>query len=185
MEPYFFQLFRDFFSEFHVEKSISIGDILAFCSIMIAIYQFSKQMTASRKEHEQSQKEDWFLNVIVLPELNSIKVFYDSLITDITRRKNILLSLRQTNGYSVMLSRNQTEIIDKISKYFIKLINLVRSYNTKLSDTLDNHVDKLQDICTDLLSNDNDYSSTEIRRLIMDHEGILMRLLNKGLSNNK
>lgn len=185
MEPYFFQFFSNCFSEFHLEKSISIGDLLAFCSILIAIYQFSKQMVASRKEHLRAQKENWYLSIIVLPELNSIKEFYDNLVNDIISRKKSLMTSRCKEGYDVMVSQNQAEVIENISNYFIKLINLVRSYNKKLGDILDDHIDKLQDICTNLLSNDLKDPRADIRKLIMNHESSLIALLNKGLSVNK
>ena len=55
----------------------------------------------------------------------------------------------------------------------------------KLGDILDDHIDKLQDICTNLLSNDLKDPSADIRKLIMNHESSLIALLNKGLSVNK
>ena len=142
-------------------------------------------MVASRKEHLQAQKENWYLSIIVLPELNSIKEFYDDLVKDIISRQNSLMTSRCKEGYDVMVSQNQAVVIENISIYFIKLINLVRSYNMKLGDILDDHIDKLQDICTNLLSNDLKDPSADIRKLIMNHESSLIALLNKGLSVNK
>ena len=142
-------------------------------------------MVASRKEHLQAQKENWYLSIIVLPELNSIKEFYDNLVNDIISRNNSLMTSRCKEGYDVMVSKNQADVMENISNYFIKLINLVRSYNTKLGDILDDYIDKLQDICTNLLSNDLEDPRADIRKLIMNHESNLIALLNKGLSVNK
>lgn len=41
--------------------------ILAFSGIWIAISQFRKQMAENRKSAKQTQKENWYLSVIVLP----------------------------------------------------------------------------------------------------------------------
>ena len=95
------------------------------------------------------------------------------------------MTSRCKEGYDVMVSKNQAVVIENISIYFIKLINLVRSYNMKLGDILEDHIDKLQDICTNLLSNDLKDPRADIRKLIMNHESSLIALVNKGLSVNK
>ena len=73
--PYFYYL-QNFLMSVKTDYSISVGDIIATLSILFAIYQFRKQMALSRREHVDSQKETWFLNVIVLPQLPEIKGFY-------------------------------------------------------------------------------------------------------------
>ena len=70
------------------DYSISVGDIIATLSILFAIYQFRKQMALSRQEHVDSQKETWFLNVIVLPQLPEIKGFYKALSKNVFKTQN-------------------------------------------------------------------------------------------------
>lgn len=55
--------------------SITLGDILTILGFVIAIWQFTKQMKESRKVNDAAQRENWFLNVIVLPQLDQIMIF--------------------------------------------------------------------------------------------------------------
>lgn len=90
--PYFYYL-QNFFMSVKTDYSISVGDIIAILSILFAIYQFRKQMALSRQEHVDSQKETWFLNVIVLPQLPEIKGFYKSLGENVLKHRKKIKGL--------------------------------------------------------------------------------------------
>lgn len=90
MSEYFQPLYDvlfDLYDSISIQKDISFGDLLAAVSIFLAVYQFRKQMIASRKDHEREQKESWFLNVIVLPLLPAFKEFYDGLVDNVKEQR--------------------------------------------------------------------------------------------------
>lgn len=112
MSEYFQPLYDvlfDLYDSISIQKDISFGDLLAAVSIFLAVYQFRKQMIASRKDHEREQKESWFLNVIVLPLLPEFKKFYDGLVDNVKEQRG-----RINNTPPGHDNENRLELIGKI-----------------------------------------------------------------------
>lgn len=179
----------DLIDKLHIESHISIGDILAFITILIGIYQFKRQAVINRKERELAQKESWFLQVIVEPQLSHLDGLYQKLIDDITRQRSELLRIRargNNRDFYNKVARYKRENNQLIAKTFNHLEALVRSYSISLSSTLGNLVVKLRDINAYLIDNYNDHQNLEaIQISILKHEQAVLALLNKGLSINR
>ena len=180
--PYYYYL-QNFLVGVKTDYSISVGDIIATLSILFAIYQFRKQMALSRQEHIDSQKETWFLNVIVLPQLPEIKGFYKSLSKNVLKHRTKLRSLHGASPF--ILGRMGTyKIIElnKVQEFFDNLKPLVKSYDADMwIRIIDIELD-LQDICTELVESYEDVTKdTDVASRILNNEQGLILLLNKGL----
>ena len=179
----------DFFESVKLDKSVSIGDIFAFITILIGIYQFNKQAKINRKERDMAQKETWFLEVIVEPQLSSIDQPYQELIDNITKQRKDLASSRpriNDQNFLNKVSKYKRENNVLIARKFNHLEALVRSYSIVLSSTLGKYVILLQDINVRLIDNYNDNLNPEaIQIKILKHEQAVLALLNKGLSINR
>lgn len=183
-QPLYDVLF-DIYDSISIQKDISLGDLLAAVSIFLAVYQFRKQMIASRKDHEREQKESWFLNVIVLPLLPEFKKFYDKLVDKIREQRNRIN--KTLPGHD---NENRLELIGRIQdeneRYIIEFYNhisvLVGSYDERLGAKIRLMMDDLVDICSILINQFSEIENQyEISVRILSHERGVISILNRGM----
>lgn len=188
MSEYFQPLYDvlfDLYDSISIQKDISFGDLLAAVSIFLAVYQFRKQMIASRKDHEREQKESWFLNVIVLPLLPGFKEFYDGLVDNVKEQRG-----RINNTPPGHDNENRLELIGKIEDengssimdFYNHVSVLVGSYDESLGAKLMTMMDDLVDICSDLVRRYEDVDNQDaISVHILRHEREVISFLNRGM----
>ncbi len=188
MSEYFQPLYDvlfDLYDSISIQKDISFGDLLAAVSIFLAVYQFRKQMIASRKDHEREQKESWFLNVIVLPLLPAFKEFYDGLVDNVKEQRG-----RINNTPPGRDNENRLELIGKIEDengstimdFYNHVSVLVGSYDESLGAKLMTMMDDLVDICSDLVRRYEDVDNQDaISVHILMHEREVISFLNRGM----
>lgn len=56
---------------------ITIGDCLTALSILISFGLFIWQLRKSRRDHREDTRSRWFLDVVVMPNLNRISQLYE------------------------------------------------------------------------------------------------------------
>lgn len=170
---------------FHLSFNEVITIFLSVAGIGIAIYQFIRQMKKNRDEQILANRKNWYLTVIVVPQLESINQFYHSLIDKLI---SDIQSLNNSNPNGLVeLSQMQADGKDEINAFFDHLQSLVKSYDIDLSQRLSEIVLDLEDCVTIILSdcyfNINSFSPTEIRRKLLLNKKNIIALLYTGIVN--
>lgn len=188
MNQYFQPLYDvlfDLYDSISIQKDISFGDLLAAVSIFLAVYQFRKQMIASRKDHEREQKESWFLNVIVLPLLPEFKEFYDDLVEKIKEQRNRINNTspgHENEDRLLLIGKIEDENGSAIMDFYDHVSVLVGSYDERLGAKLMTKMDDLVDICSDLVRRYEDVDNQDaISVQILMHEREVISFLNRGM----
>ena len=169
--------------------SLSLGEALTIIcviiSVWIAIKQFNKSMNETRKLSVITQKETWFLNVIVLPQLEPINDFYKELLNDFEIKKRTIQDISQKlqhQQYLLELAIIKQGGTQSINNFFDQICALVKSYDIQLGATIEGVVMELEDLFVKII--DSYDSGTEIneRALILDNKQKLINTLNKGIA---
>lgn len=184
-----FECLRDFFGSIVLEYKISIGDVIALLAFAFAIYQFRKQLAIAREDRELHQREEWFLQVIVLPHLENIDEFYSDLINEVSNECGGLRNLNTTIlRQEDIVAHKANAIRDNqvmINKFFDELEPLVRAYDNNLGQSVADLTLELHDECSDIL---DDYTNNErvenIRSILLHHKQRLLSLLGRAMSLN-
>lgn len=166
--------------------TITFGDILTIVGFGLAIWQFRKQMKVSREANDAAQRETWFLNVIVLPQLNPINEFYKALIQLVIEQqgkiKDLYISSANTpKEFNVKLANIKNECKEKINTFYDHIIVLVKSYDMQLGLSISDEIMNLEDICTSLLDDFSIPAKEKIRRNILNNKQKIISLLNTGM----
>ena len=166
--------------------TITFGDILTIVGFGLAIWQFRKQMKVSREANDAAQRETWFLNVIVLPQLNPINEFYKALIQLVIEQqgkiKDLYISSANTpKEFNVKLANIKNERKEKINTFYDHIIVLVKSYDMQLGLSISDEIMNLEDICTSLLDDFSIPAKEKIRRNILNNKQKIISLLNTGM----
>lgn len=166
------------------ECKVTIGDVLTLIGIIIAIWQFSCSSKESRNQALSNQKETWFLNVIVLPQLDEINQFYQKLIEKIGADKKQVSVLRKENydQCTLKIAELKQQRKQEINNCFDHIIALVMSYDVKLGREVSDVIMKLEDTYVEMIDyfvKDKDVEN--VRAIILQNEQILISQLNRGL----
>lgn len=156
--------------------------LLAVLSVAIAIYQFNKQMSKNREEQKVANKKNWFLSVIVLPQIEAVNAFYKKIIEDVLSDMSILQP--GNLGNIILLSEKQAERKEQINAFFDHLQSLVRSFDISLSRRITDEVEKLEDEVTVMLGDfyfniDNPTRHEIRRRLLLSKKNVISLLYQK------
>lgn len=166
---------KDSFSEFSLNEILTL--LIAFIGIVIAIYQFRKQMGKNRELQTEQNKNNWYLSVIVIPQIQLINDFYRTLIHD------LLEDTSRPIPNIVELGTLQSIRKEQINAFFEHMLSLVSSFDQELSNELSLKVQDLEDDVTKFLNiffTGNDitiYFQSDIRRKLLENKKEIISLL--------
>lgn len=123
------------------------GLIVAITGLVVAICQFKKQMDKNREEQKQSNETNWYLTIIVQPQIEAINEFYKQLIDD------LLLDIQispDTITYKDLAEKQATRK-EQINAFFDHLQALVKSFDIDISMKIGDIVMDLEDKVVKLL----------------------------------
>lgn len=177
-------------SYFYLTFNECLTIFLAIVGVTVAIVQFRTQMAKNREEQKSENSKNWYLSVIVIPQIEGINMFYRKLIEDVLADISVL---RSSNSEDVvLLSEKQAIRKEQINAFFDHLQSLIRSFDIPLSRRIASEIEKLEDEVTIVLADSFSvrlFTKNEIRRrLLLNKKDIISILYNKTLesdSNNQ
>lgn len=157
--------------------------------VLIATFGIERFLNAQRES--QSDKYNWFLNIIVQPNLHTVEKNYSQIsemlleaIEDL-RRKSEAISFKDY----LILQRKKINEFRRIRKtYFNNFSSLVRSYDPKLANKVDKNVNKLDDIYTetlDKIKEEKELDTLEITAEIFKNQSDLYAILFSEIRRGK
>lgn len=160
---------------------ISLNDILTLAiaglGVFVAIWQFRVQMNKNRELQAEANKNNWYLSVIVIPQIQLINDFYRNLIDE------LLMNMSNPISDLIVLATLQSQRKDQINAFFEHLLSLVSSYDQTLSNDLSSKVQNLEDEVTRFLGEKfageidvNNYQS-DVRRKLLENKKEIIELL--------
>ncbi len=155
-----------------------INSFIAILGFLFAIYQFREQNEENRKSIVEQNNKNWYLTVLVIPQLERINNFFDVLVQDLKEYK------KNTNNNDLLLrAKEQMKQKEKISAFFAPLEASISSYDNVLREKISNLGLSLQDETTNIISEANlDISVLESR--VIEHKGKLIGLLYQPINQS-
>lgn len=171
-----------------MDCEIRLADVISWgltvVGFIVAIWQFISQMKKDRENRNKENKTTWFLNVIVLPQLDRLHKFYQELIKSISTKKETLKGNTMLHDEFIeQRAKMQNEIKREISEFFDFLSPLVCSYSKDLGKDLLEVKNNLQDDLTKFLEQEDSQLNTASIK-ISESKQKLLQILNKELSLN-
>lgn len=156
---------------------LSLGELLtilvAIGAAWIAIVQY-----------KSSKKDTWFLNVIVLPQLEPLKKYYLELLDDLKKDKNNINENRKSayDAYIEYLAVLKQQRKDGINDNFDHIVALVRSYDKKIGDKVSTVVMDLEDDYVAILDKYSEGAEVKEREIILANEQKMLAVLNSAMN---
>lgn len=156
--------------------------LLSVIGVLVAVIQFKKQMAKNREQNLKTNERNWYLSVIVLPQIGAINEFYRDLINDVISDKDVLQPSSDT--YLVQLSEKQAVRKEQINAFFDHIQSLIRSFDFDLSQKIASEVEGLENVVTIILEEsfiDNLCINNEVRRRLLFTKKNIISILYKKL----
>lgn len=161
-----------------IKMEMTLGElvtvIIAVVGLIIAICQY-----------RAGKKQTWFLNVIVLPQLDPIKDFYLELIGNVKNDKDKIKTLgEQTthNQYKVEIAKIKNQRKGEINNFFDHLSTLVSAYDANLAKQVTNETLDLQDTYVNIIDDICNGTEAKERERILKSKNILISILTKEIA---
>lgn len=166
------------------EWKVTVGDVLTLLGIIVALIEFGVSSHKSRKQELSNQKESWFLNVIVLPQLETINNFYQTLIKNIKEDEGIVANYKKDSfdqcTFKIAELKNARK--QEINDCFDHVVALVMSYDESLGREISDVVMALEDVYVEVIDCYVKNQPVEnIRERFLQNKQILISKLNTGL----
>lgn len=171
--------------------TISFGDTLTIlCTLIglgIAILQYRHSSRESRVQSQRNQRETWFLQVIVLPQLENINNFYINLLKSLDEDKMAIQKYGKEQCHQDYLNK-MAEIQDsrktEINNFFDHISALVKSYDKCLGGKVEEVVMELEDIYVRILEIYGNEGEAKEREEVLGNKEKLVAILNSGMNDS-
>lgn len=163
---------------------ITIGDCLTVLSMLVSFGVFCWQLWKSRKDHREDTRSRWFLDVVVMPNLESISKLYD----DVTKKADefiiqlheMYISNKGAQDINRSLAKNQRELKDLVKGTYDHFQAVVGATEVEVSKKLNKKVDDLVDLLTTYLDAYEGFEGgiSIKEKVLLNHQEVLAILYN-------
>ena len=162
----------------------SYANLIATVTLIITLITFIIQTHYSNRSQKKTVKENWYLTVIVQPNLINIDNFYKE-ISD--KLQNEIEKLKRSNSRNIILekAKSNRKLQNIKNTFFIYFVTLIQSYNSSLANEVDAILNKLQDNSVTWIDQYNNISIDNCKRKIYENKSQLMGILYQDISQNK
>lgn len=170
---------------FWFSYTVSIGDILTVLGFAVTLYIFYRQLKESRKEGKANLRSNWFLEVIVQPNMAAINDLYVNVVEKANQNRAALRK-RYENSESAKeinldLAKRQREAKDYIKDFFDHFRALLMASEPAIADQTDSIIDELVDIVTEHMDDYESGDTESCKRKVLANKEKLIAVLYKGL----
>ena len=163
---------------------ITIGDCLTALSMLVSFGVFCWQLWKSRKDHREDTRSRWFLDVVVMPNLDSMSELYDNLVKKADEFAVQLHEMYKSNkgaqDINRTLAKNQRELKDMVKGTYDHFQAIVGATEVEVSKKLNKKVDDLVDLLTIYLdAYEGHVDGISIKeKFLFNHQDVLAILYN-------
>lgn len=162
----------------------AIDNILTIFALWLAYWQFTKQNEENRNLHKhqnevnralqkQQNEKNWYISVIVIPQMDKINTLFHELIKAV---KEGCASIEASPNDFVLIANKQKECKSLIESYLEHIIQLVSSYDRSTGSKISEIEMELQDEATKMIEKRN-LQESEIRSRVLAYNGRLISTL--------
>lgn len=158
-----------------------ISTIALICTLII----FNLQNRKSNKDKKVAIKQNWFMTIIVQPNLNGINEFYNNISDRLINELNNLKTIRSPESIATQKAATN-RVLKKIkSDFFDNFVTIVQSYESELATQIEGVLNDLQDLCSESIDNYENVEYHLTRKRIFENRAILISILYNGIKEKE
>lgn len=167
-----------------LEKVISTdfyANVISTVAIIITIAIFIRQNYINNRDRKKETKKNWYMSVIIQPNLNNIDSFYIKIQQRINNNINMLKGITDGRFIPRQKAKANRALRNLRNDFFDDFVTIVQSYDTTLATKINKTINDLQDLCSKEIDNYIDANIPQIKKKIYENRASLISLLYKGI----
>ncbi|WP_289089560.1 hypothetical protein [uncultured Bacteroides sp.] len=159
----------------------SYANLVSTIAIIVTLVIFIIQSWNSNKDRKKGIKQNWFMSVIIQPNLDNIDKFYNQVFQRISRSISNLQ--RGTDGRFIprQKARANRALRDLRNNFFDDFVTIVQSYDKSLATNINITINDLQDLCSEQIDNYLNADMYSLKKRIYENRAALISLLYEGI----
>lgn len=160
----------------------SYANLISTIAIVVTLFIFILQSWKANKDRKKGIKQNWFMSVIIQPNLASIDQFYNQVLQRISRNISELQRMTDRRLIPRQKAKANRALRDLRNDFFDDFVTIVQSYDKSLATEINVTINDLQDLCSQQIDNYLNADMHQIKRRIYENRASLISLLYKGIN---
>ena len=159
------------------------GNFVSSLAILVTFIIFIFQYRYDVKDRRRNTNENWYMNVIIQPNLCEINEYYEKLIT-LLQSKIKQLKTKQKN--QTLEKARAVKDLKYLSKDFVDyFVTILQSYDTSLAGRVENILNNLQDKMSEWVDEYDNVQIDNCKRDIFENKADLVNELYSCITKSK
>lgn len=171
-----------------LEKIISTdfyANVISTLAIILTIAIFIRQNYINNKDRKKETKKNWYMSVIIQPNLNNIDKFYNQIHQRINNNINALKGITDGRFIQRQKARANRTLRDLRNDFLDNFVTIVQSYDKSLATKINKTINDLQDLCSQQIDNYLNTDISQIKKKIYENRASLISLLYEGIKEEE
>ena len=157
------------------------ANIVSAGALLITLIIFIIQTKQARKEQRRTIKENWYLTIILQPNMEELEKFYAEEANQLEVQIN---KLKGRHGKETTeKAKSIKQLRDLKNEFFNHFILMIQGYDIKIAQDAEDILNELADLNSHCIDHYKRVSIVDSKREVFENKAKLINALYKGISN--
>ena len=158
------------------------ANLVSAGALLITLIIFIIQTWQARKEQRRTINENWYLSIILQPNMDELDEFYKEEAQQLDTQIN---KLKGRHGKETTEKAKSIKLLrDLKNDFFNHFILMVQGYDVNIAQNAEDILNELTDLNTDCIDHFNKVNIADSKRLVFENKAKLINALYKGISKD-
>lgn len=159
------------------------ANLVSAIALIITLVIFIIQTRQSRKEQKRTINENWYLTIILQPNMEELDQFYKE---EAKQLEALINKLKARHGKETTEKAKANKILRELKNdFFNHFILMVQGYDVNIAQEAENILSELTDLNSNCIDQYNRVNIVDGKRRVFENKAKLINALYKGISKVK
>lgn len=158
------------------------ANLVSAGALIITLIIFIIQTRQARKEQRRTINENWYLTIILQPNMDELDEFYKN---EANQLEKLINKLKSRHGKETTeKAKSIKSLRDLKNEFFNHFILMVQGYDVHIAQEAENVLNDLADLNSEWIDHYSRVNIADSKRLVFENKAKLINVLYKGISKD-
>ena len=158
------------------------ANLVSAGALIITLIIFIIQTRQARKEQRRTINENWYLTIILQPNMDELDEFYKN---EANQLETLINKLKARHGKETTeKAKSIKSLRDLKNEFFNHFILMVQGYDVHIAQEAENVLNDLADLNSEWIDHYSKVNIADSKRLVFENKAKLINALYKGISKD-